>query len=254
MLSAFAFWLIFYNPSQGAAPEPEMYVLLLAIFGAFVAVLSTLRIAGVANQAVSYPLIARLPSRIELLISTFLSALLFTLLIQLILALIILVQPNGVEIGLRQLADIPPIWLSVNIFVITLALHATDLVMKGWSRVWVFGVLTILLFSQSYDVRAASFLSRRLSQFSIRASQSGQAQISQNLRNYSTWVSQNSVDFAHDTLGFVFWPIRAVINAVQAQSFDNIQSLAPALLILYAVILFLIAADLFSSKDLYLTE
>ena len=55
-------------------------------------------------------------------------------------------------------------------------------------------------------------------------------------------------------LNIVFWPFRTIGEATINGYFTPAQALAPAVLVLYATILFLIAADLFASKDLEMTE
>jgi hypothetical protein len=49
------------------------------------------------------------------------------------------------------------------------------------------------------------------------------------------------------------WPFRAIVDGVTV-SFDRTEALAPAFLLLYATILFLLAADFFATKDLHLIE
>jgi hypothetical protein len=55
-------------------------------------------------------------------------------------------------------------------------------------------------------------------------------------------------------LNIVFWPFRAIGDATINGFFTPIEALAPAVLVFYASILFLIAADLFAAKDLEMTE
>ncbi len=52
----------------------------------------------------------------------------------------------------------------------------------------------------------------------------------------------------------VFWPFRAMSDAVFAGGFTPSQALAPAVLLLYSAILFLTAALLFAGKDLEFVE
>ncbi len=54
--------------------------------------------------------------------------------------------------------------------------------------------------------------------------------------------------------GLIFWPFSATANAIVNGSFTLVQALAPAIILLYATVLFILAATLFSRKDLYLTE
>lgn len=255
MLGAFAYWLIFFNPRSGRTPEADYFILLLAIFGAVLAFLTTLSVGARGNRAESYPLVVRLPSRIEFLAATLFSALLFVVLTQWILALVILLLPGGPEIGLgRLLFEAPPIWLALDIFAAVLALHATDLVMEGWSRVYVYGVLTVLLFGQSLDARSAYWIAERFNGLAGRAAVRGWLGLADRFSAGANWISQNGLALVQNTLGFVFWPFAAISAAAQAGSYNNAQALAPAILLLYATILFLLAADLFAGKDLQLLE
>jgi len=54
--------------------------------------------------------------------------------------------------------------------------------------------------------------------------------------------------------GFIFWPFHAISEAIFQGFFNPTQALAPAILLLYATILFMLAADLFANKDVDFTE
>ncbi|MGB1251921.1 MAG: hypothetical protein ACPG8W_14980 [Candidatus Promineifilaceae bacterium] len=253
-LSALALWLIFFNPTQSRVPEPDYFILLVTIYGALLSFLTTLSVSTRANRPESAALITRLPSRVEYLAAILLSCLSFSLLIQVVISIVVLLQPQGPSIGFSKLIEIPPIWVATNIFMIVLALHASDFVMNGWSRAYVFAVLTALLFSQSVDSRGIKWVSDRLNGFATSATRQEWVGLAQTLRNASIWVTNNGLDFMSQTIGFVFWPFRAISNAVQDGFFDNAQILAPAILLLYATILFMLAADLFANKDLHFVE
>lgn len=254
IIATFAYWRIFFSPTEGQTPEADMFILLVGLFGGGLTFLVTLTTANRANLAASYPLLARLPSRVEYLTAVLLAALLYSLLLQGVMALIILVQPGGPDLSLGRLLDIPPLWLSINIFAATLALHAADLVMKNWSRVWVYGVLTLLLFSQSINIPTMAWFAARLRSLAnlfYRRNWSGPADA---MNNAASWLSLQGAEFLRNTLGFVFWPFQAIAEATKAGSFSRPQALAPAILLLYATILFMLAADFFATKDLHLAE
>ena len=254
ILSAFAFWLLFFNPLSGSTTEGDYFILSLALYGFLLSILVTLNIASNANRLEMASFFPRLPSRVEFLASVLISTLTFVLTIQFALCLIILLQPVGPDPGLRTMFDVPPLWIAINIFAVVLALHATDFVMSGWSRVWVFGIMTLLLFSQSIDARGTRWFVNRVNQIAGWAGRQQYTGIAQNMRNLANWISTNSLDFLSQTIGFVFWPFRAIAEGVRAGGFDSAQALAPAILLLYATILFMLAADLFASKDLQLSE
>ena len=254
LLSALALWLIFFNPTQGQTPEPDYFILLLSVYGAVLSFMVVLSISTRANRPESAALIARLPSRVEYLAAVLISTLSFVLLIQLVLSIVVLLQPLGPSISFGKLMEIPPIWIAINIFMLVLGLHASDFVMTGWSRVYIFTILTVLLFSQSVDTRGVKWISDRLNGMAAFATRQQWAGIAQSLRNGAIWFTNNGLDFVGQTIGFVFWPFRAISDAVQGGFFDNAQALAPAILLLYATILFMLAADLFANKDLHFIE
>lgn len=254
VLSGLALWLIFFNPNMGRVPDPDYFVLIVGLYGFILSALVTLSMATSANRLETASIIARLPSRIEYLTALLVSSLLYVLTLQFVLSLVILLQPVGPDIGLGRALNIPPVWVAINIFAAVLAMHASDFVMSGWSRVWVFGILTLLLFSQSVDARGLRWIVNRLNTLAGVASRQQYTSLSQFLRNAANWISTNGADFLAQTVGFVFWPFRAIADATRADYFDNSQSLAPAILLLYATILFMLAADLFATKDLNLSE
>jgi len=52
----------------------------------------------------------------------------------------------------------------------------------------------------------------------------------------------------------VSWPVEAIVEAVIQGYFTTGQAFAPAVMLVYATALFLLASDLFARKDLFLTE
>jgi hypothetical protein len=71
---------------------------------------------------------------------------------------------------------------------------------------------------------------------------------------FSDWIVGTGSDLFRSLTGIIFWPFSSIADASVTGYFSLSQALAPALLLLYATILFVLAADLFASKDLYLTE
>ncbi len=254
ILSVIAFWLVLFNPTSGRVPESDYFILLVGLYGFVLALMMTLSFSSLANRLESAAMIARLPSRIEYLTAVLIATLVVALTLQAGLSIVILLQPNGPDLGFTTILNIPPIWIAANIFAVVLALHASDFVMSGWSRVWVFGILALLLFSQSIDARGTRWIVNRLTGIANFALNWQLTGISQSFRNAANWVSVNGLDFLAHTVGFVFWPFRAIAQAVRNGFFDQAQALAPAIILLYATILFLLAADLFARKDLSLSE
>lgn len=251
VLLALVFWRVFFDPSQ-TTPEPSYYVLVVGLFGAAATFLITLSIASRGYRAVNYPLLARLPSRVEHLTAVLVASLLYAIMLQLLIAL--LATFRGPDLTLAQVVEIPPLWLAVDILVSVLALHASDLVTAGWSRVYLYTALAVFLFGQALEGGASSWLAARL----LAA---GRWFLQRNLVAFSD-LTQTIASWLAGTVGAVFdrffelpfWPFRAMIDAVRSESFTLANSLAPAILLLYATILFMLAADLFANKDLFLTE
>jgi hypothetical protein len=74
------------------------------------------------------------------------------------------------------------------------------------------------------------------------------------MSTFSAWLIRDGTEKLQQMFGFIFWPFRAISEAILQGSFKPTQALAPAILMLYATILFMLAADLFANKDLDFTE
>lgn len=251
VLMALAFWRLFFDPAQ-ETPEPAYYILVIGLFGAAAAFLITLTIAGRANQAVIYPILARLPSRVEHLVSVLISSLVATLSLQFVVA--ILATINGPSLTVGRILELPPIWLAADLLAVALALHATDLVTSGWSRVYVYGLLAILLFGRQLDSPLVQWVSNRLFGLGVLLMREGYLGPADLLNSFAEWLLASGAQLISGLFGAVFWPFRAISDAIVSGAFSPIQALAPAIIIVYSTILFVLAADFFASKDLFLTE
>ena len=250
-LLALVFWRIFFAPEQGT-PDAPYYVLVIGLFGAAISFLITLSIAARANSAVNYPLLVRLSSRVEHLTAVLVSSLLFSGLLQLLVAVLALYRGPSLTVG--QILEIPPIWTAVNILAVVLALHASDLVTAGWSRVYVYGLLAIFLFGQELGSPGAGWVSERLGRAGSWFYQRGWAFLGNIFNRISLWFDERGARMLGELFDVAFWPFDALSAAVQAGHFRPVQALAPAILLLYATALFLLAAEFFAGKDLYLFE
>lgn len=251
ILLSLAFWRLFFSPGQGT-PDIDYYILVIGLFGTGLTFLITLSIAARGYRALHYPILARLPSRVEHLTAVMLASLLYSALLQLLVALLALF--DGPTFSLGQALEIPPIWLSVNLLAATLALHASDLVTAGWSRVYVYGLLAVLLFGQQITSGSTGRLANIILQVGNWFIRRGWAAAGNLVNDASRWLNGSGSNLLAQLFDLVFWPFRAVADAVIAGSFEPLQALAPALLVLYATFLFMLAADFFANKDLYLTE
>lgn len=251
LLLTLVFWRLFFDPRQ-ATPEPAYYVLVIGLFGAGTAFLITLSVAARAYRAQNYPLLARLPSRIEHLSATLLTSISYVLFLQLLLAA--LATFRGPSLSIARILEIPPVWIAVDLLSIVLALHASDMVTSGWSRVYVYGLLAVLLFGRELDTAAAGWISNRILDvggafFRLEWTALGNAS-----NTLARWLAGEGGQMLGQLFDAVFWPLRAMVEAVVAGFFTPLQALAPAMVVLYATALFLLAADLYARKDLFLTE
>jgi hypothetical protein len=127
-------------------------------------------------------------------------------------------------------------------------------VTDGWSRVQVYGVIAIFLFGQEINADLAGRLSDAANGIATRLLMRGMNELAAPFTNLGGWLADRGAAGLGQVFGFVFWPFRAITDATIAGFFDRAQALAPAILLLYATILFMLAADLFATKDLFLTE
>jgi hypothetical protein len=251
LILALVYWNVFFNPSQGT-PEIENYILIIGVFGTAVSFLVALSIASRANQAMNLPLVTRLSSRIEYLTAVLLSTVLASTLLQLLVAALAMFRGPGPVWG--RLLEIPPLWLATNVFAAVLALHASDFIAVGWSRVTLFGLLGLLLIGQSADTTINSWLVTRLNGWSMAANGQGWQVLAEWMRNAGVWLNGRETGILSQVYGWLIWPFTAISDAVINGFFTAPQALAPAVILLYAAILFLLSADLFAEKDLEFVE
>ncbi|NKQ34531.1 MAG: hypothetical protein HF973_02835 [Chloroflexi bacterium] len=248
LILTLAFWFILFNPQQ-RTPEASYYILVIGLFGAGLVFLITLTNASRANKVELAPWLVRLPSRIEYLTAVFLSSIIAAGILQLLLALLSLI--SGPTLTFSQILGIPPVWLSTMVVTAVLALHATDLVTYGWSRVYVFGILAVLLFGRSITNQSVSGFASNLSEMALNQ---GWYEMSESLRNFAVAQQGSDTNIISQLMGFVFWPFQALADGISGGGFTAVEALAPAILLLYAAILFVLAADFFAAKDMQMTE
>jgi hypothetical protein len=250
ILSAIFAYLFFIN--GGRAPDVDYYTLVIGSFGAAATFVTTITIAGRAYRAENAAWMARLPSRIEYLAAIWLAGLCAGLTLQLLVALIALL--GRPELTLVRVLELPPLWIAANIFAGVLSLHATDMVTRDWSRVYVFSVLLVFLFGTTGGDVFSRWLSGRARSLSSFFAGQGVLPISNGLGDVANWLVGDGLTTIGDTLGLAFWPFRAILDAAIAGSFTRAQALAPAFLLIYATILFMLAADFFAGKDIILGD
>jgi hypothetical protein len=251
LILSLAYWVVFFPPGQGT-PDIENYTILVGTLGGAATFLIALAISSRASRLENYPLLVRLPSRVEYLIAVLLSSVLLGLVMQLLVAGLALIR--GPELTAVHWLAIPPMWLSVNLLMAVLALHASDLVTSGWSRVILFGLLAVALILNSAAASPNSWFSERLNGLAEIFARINLMWFSDLASSAAAWAANSPLTGLTRFAAILFWPFRAMIDAIFAGSFTLSQALAPAVLILYGAILFLTAAILFTGKDLEFVE
>lgn len=251
LLLTLAYWLVFFPPQQNT-PDSDNYIVIIGVFGPAMTFLVALSLTTLANQAYNYPLLVRLASRVEYLTAVLLATLLFATTLQLLLAILALI--SGPDLTLAHVAEIPPIWFAPNILAAVLAMHASDFVTAGWSRVYIFGVLAIFLLGQSSGNSVGNWFANILENIGELFWRRNWVFLGNQFTKAGDWLVGNGASTLGGLFGFVFWPFRAIVEAVSRGFFTPSEALAPAIILLYATILFLLAADFFATKDLSLLE
>lgn len=183
-----------------------------------VALATSLLLVHRANRAATYPLLARLPRRVELLIAIVVSTLgIEALMTVLFLALVL--GFHKATVTLPELLVILPRWFTLFLFAAALGLNMGKLVSRGGSHIVTSGVLALVVTVNEL-------------QFSLLQDQ--------------TWL-----------LNGILWlasPLATMLSAgVHALSPEQ-YGLAFLLTLIYAGALFLLAAALFQRKDLLWVE
>jgi hypothetical protein len=193
-----------------------------------------------------------LPSRVEYITAVFTAAFIFAFMLQILVALLALIR--GPDMSFGKMLEAPPVWVALDLLAAILALHASDLVASGWSRVVIYGTLAILLIGQNFVQRINEWILAFVSNLSSFFYAQQLDSIATLMGRAASWLSRAGESLLSGILNIVFWPFRSIGEATINGFFTPVQALAPAVLVLYATILFLIAADLFASKDLEMTE
>jgi hypothetical protein len=252
ILLALAYYMVFFDPRQ-PTPDTDYFILVLGLLGLGLSFLVTLSIAARANNAAHFPLLVRLQSRIEYLTAVLLTSILYASIVQFVIGLIALVA-NGPNFNLQEYLLIPPLWVSGNVLFAVLALHATDLVTAGWSRVYVFATIGLLLYLQSGLDLLSDWLNSLFNQFGNTLLTNGMDAFATLVFDIANLFSEGGSSALGSALGLVFWPFKAIVEAAINGYFTPLQALAPAFLLLYAALLFILASSFFAKKDLFMSE
>ncbi len=243
---ALAFWFLFFDPRQDS-PDFDHYFFILSGFGAGITFLVTLTLAGQVNRSEHFPFLVRLPSRVEYLTAVFFASLWVSVLLQGLTAVLALY--NGPDFTVGQWAQLFPVWISLDIFAVTIALHASDFITDKWSRVYFYGIIAVLLSINGTENAPYAWLSQKSISFSQTLSSNGMGSVSGSINKFAAWMNSSAGDALHKFTTLIFWPFTAIANGIAAHHFTPKQALAPAILLLYAIAFYLLATDLWANKD-----
>ncbi|MEM7536826.1 MAG: hypothetical protein AAF639_31895 [Chloroflexota bacterium] len=187
---------------------------------AVVGLVTTLLLANQLNHAYVYPLLARLPSRIELMIALLVSAYIVTVLMAILFTLLV-IGTRKLSPTIIDLLILTPRWLVLYLFVTSFGLHMTKLVSRHGSYLLAYLSIALVLVipQQRYQWMQSQMGTAFLDAFNTVASP-----ISRLLTD----------EVAVHNLGMYMGPL--------------------VLTLMYAIILFLVACGLFQRKDLLWSE
>ncbi len=184
-----------------------------------ICLLTTLLLASRANRAASYPLIARLHRRAELLVALLLSSLGITTVLALFIAGGNLVA-GRLTLAFPSVLWVVPTWLALWLVMASLALLLSALVGREGSNLVGYLLLAGLLVVN--DRRAV-----------LEARDLG-------------WLARGAA--------LILWPVSTMLSRASAGVHDRIYFVALVVTLAYALFLFSLAAQLFRAKDLLWPE
>jgi hypothetical protein len=215
LAAALAFGLIAFEYGMD---QPQFVTVAGVGIGA-ISLMTTLLLASRANRATSYPLIARLYRRGELLAALVLGSLAITA----VLALFITagnLAAGRLSLDLPSALWILPTWLALWLMMTSLALILSGLGSREGSNL--LGYLLVAGLLVTNDRRAL-----------LEA-------------EGMSWLARLAT--------VVLWPMNTMLSRASAGLYDRTYFLAVALTLLYALLLFSLGAQLFEGKDLLWAE
>jgi hypothetical protein len=184
-----------------------------------ICVLTTLLVASRANRASSYPLVARLHRRAELLAALIVSGLAITVVLAILITVANLLA-GRLTLDFPSALWIAPTWLVLWLLAAALALPLSALVSRGGSHLLGYTLLTSVLLIND---QKAMLRTRRLD-----------------------WLVRAATA--------ILWPIGTLLSQATAGSHGRSYVVALALTFTYAALLFALAVWSFEDKDLLWTE
>ncbi len=215
--TAVAFGLIAFEYGMDQA----QFITVAGLGNGVICLLSVLLLASRANRATTYPLIARLHRRAELLVALVLGSLGITTVSAILIAVANLLA-GRLTLEFPSVLWIVPTWSVLWLLAAALALPLSALTSQGGSHLVGYALLMAVLMvnEKSATLGAAA---RRLE-----------------------WLTR--------IVDTILWPVGTLLSRASAGFHDRSYFAAAALSLLYAGLLFVLAAQLFAGKDLLWTE
>lgn len=235
VVAALVFYLVAIVGVTGGI-DRNYYALVIGAFFAVLALVLAVMMADRAYHATSYLLILRFPSRMAFLAGVALTAIAVSGLLQAGIAVASLLQLDS-PLTAAMVLDLVPVWAGWLVLGATLGLHMSELVRRGWSRTVVYAMLAFILF----------VLNQRQSGVPVE------------LADRFNWIPNVLPDparweWATRLVDSLLWPVQATVLVATSADYTVLEGLAPAVLLLVAALVFLLAVALFEHKDLILPE
>jgi hypothetical protein len=215
LAASLAFGLIAFEYGMDQA----QFTLVAGIGTGAICLLTVLLLAGRADRASSYPLVARLPHRTELLASLVIGGVGMTAVLAVGIAAANLVA-GRLTLDFPSVLWVIPTWLVFWILTAALALVLSTLVNRGGSHLAGYVLLTALLVVNDQKSRLA-----------VRG-----------------------LDWLVEVAATVLWPVSTLLTQASAGIHGRQYWLALGMTFAYGLLLFALAALLFLDKDLLWTE
>lgn len=215
LAAALAFGIIAFEYGMDQA----QFITVAGVGTGAICLLTTLLLASRANRAALYLLLARLHSRAELLTALVLGGLGITAVLTVVIAVANLLS-GRLTLEFPSLLWILPTWLILWLLAAALALPLSALTSRHDSHLAGYVLLTALLLANDQKALLTS-------------------------RNFD-WLAQG--------VTAVLWPVTTLLAQASAGIHGESYWLALALTLAYAVVLSVLAALLFTGKDLLWTE
>jgi len=215
LASALAFGIIAFEYGMDQA----QFITVAGVGIGAICLLTTLLLAARVNRAASYPLLARLHWRVELLAALILSGLSITAVLAVLIAVANLLA-GRLTLDFPSALWIVPTWLALWLLAAALALPLSALISQGGSHLVGYVLLTMLLVAN--DRKAV--------------------------------LHARGFDWLARAVATILWPVSTLLTRASAGIHDRPYWLAVGMTLLYALAFFGLAAQLFAEKDLLWTE